>query len=130
MMQRYILYAVLNGLARLLVCASTQNLCRFIHGVSYSTRMVISTFIASSVPCLTSHSKGIFANHIQSTYNFKVVFRTLLHFPFLYAFAYVYTCMFVYTHSALHQGRQVDRLSVHRDLRTNNFCTNNFAVRL
>ena len=32
----------------------------------------------------------------------------------------------MYTHSALHQGRQVDRLSVHRDLRTNSFCTNNF----
>ena len=120
-MQRYVLYTVLNGLARLLALASTQNLCRFIHGVSYSTCMVISTFIATHCPCLTSHSKGLFANHLESTYTFKVFFCTLFNFPFLYAFAYVYTCMFVYTHSTIHQGRQVDRLSVHCDLHTNSF---------
>ena len=47
LLQHYVLYAVLNSLARLLVHASTQNLCRFIHNMIYATCMVISTLIAT-----------------------------------------------------------------------------------
>ena len=47
LLQCYVSSTVLNSVARLLVHISTQNLCRFIHEVSYATLLVISTFIAT-----------------------------------------------------------------------------------
>ena len=46
LLQCYVLYAVLNNLLRWSVCASTENLCIFIHDESYTTHLVISTLIA------------------------------------------------------------------------------------
>ena len=41
---------------------------------------------------------------------------------------HMYICMYLYIHIVHYiRGQQVDRLSVHHDLHTNNFCMNNFC---
>ena len=114
LLQCYILYTVLNSLARILVCASTQNLCRFIHKVSYTTCMVISTFITSSVPCLTSYSKGIFSSPtklsntviVVTTYPLKFLSFTKAFYIFIYICVYVYMCTCIHIAHCLSE-RQV-----------------------
>ena len=132
LLQCYILYAVLNSLARLLVHASTQNLCRFIHDMIYTTHVVTFYLNRCSVPCLTSHSKGILPVTTKLNQHFHGSFLYPLIFSFLYAcFLHmcIHMCLCIHIH-ALHQGWQVDKLFVHHDLCTNNFSTNIFSCSL
>ena len=127
-LQCYVFCTVLNSVTRLLVRSSTQSLCRFIHRVSCSTRMVISTLFAAQ--CLISLRIQRLSSPI--TYNLPTIPRQFFIPSYIFLFCMLlHMCIRVFL--CIHivhyiRGRQIDRLSVHCDLHTNNFCTNNSAV--
>ena len=105
LLQCYIFCPVLNSVARLLVCASTQSLCRFIHRVSYSTCMVISTLFPAQ--CLLFFNiifKGFFrqsftaCQHCCGSFSYPLklfLFKRFFFFICVYRCIYVYTCIHI-----------------------------------
>ena len=112
---------------RWLVCTSIQNLCRFIHNVSYATCIVISTLIAAQ--CIVWLSiQRVFSPVLhnlptlllQLNIPFDIFLLNLL-FTYVYAYVYIYIAHCI-------GRRQVDKLFVHCNLLHEHFYLVQFNI--